>query len=74
MESGEKEFRQIFEETTTRNVRAAVDHGNETRRIVRDSQAKIDLLEGQLRQTNQSIEDLRNLVVNLEIKAYRGGT
>jgi hypothetical protein len=74
MDSGEKELRKIFEETTTNNVRAAVSHGNESRRLVRELTEKVVLLEGQLRQTNIRIDELKSLVTNLQIKAYQAGT
>lgn len=74
METGEKELRKAFEEVTTNNVKASIAHGNESRRLIRELTEKVLLLEGNLRQTNESIEELRKLVVNLQVKLYSGGT
>ena len=74
MDSGELEMYRGFEELTARNVKAGIYYGNETRRLVRETQLKITALESQLRQANQAIEELRKLIVNLQIKAYNGGT
>jgi len=74
MESGEKEMRQVFEDVTTNNVKATVAYSNETRIIVRDLEGKIKLLEGQLRQSNDKIEELRRMITNLQAKAFSGGT
>ena len=48
MAPGDKELMKAFEETITRNVLAAVDHGNETRRLVRELGLKVEHLEAQL--------------------------
>ena len=74
MESGELELRKVFEDVTTNNVKATVAHSNETRQMVRVLEEKVTLLEGVLRQSDEKIEDLRKLVVNLQMKLYSGGT
>ena len=74
MESGELELRKVFEDVTTNNVKATVAHSNETRQMMRVVEEKVILLEGMLRQSDEKIEDLRKLVVNLQMKLYSGGT
>ena len=74
MESGELELRKVFEDVTTNNVKATVAHCNETRKMMRVLEEKVILLEGALRQYDEKIEDLKKLVVNLQMKLYSGGT
>ena len=72
MEAGEKELRQVFEDVTTNNVKATVAHSNETRKMMRVLEEKVILLEGILRQYDEKIEDLRKLLVNVQMKLYSG--
>ena len=46
MENGEIGLRRAFETTTRRNVQASVDHGNTTRKLLRDAEERIKYLEG----------------------------
>jgi len=74
MEAGEKELRKTFEEVTTNNVRAAVAHSNETRKIVRDLEQRVIALDGLVRNYESVIETLRNQIVFLQTKVFSGGT
>jgi len=74
MESGEKELRKAFEDVTTNNVRAAVTHGNETRKLVRELEEKIKSLDGIIRQVDEKIEGLRGQITSMQMKIYSGGT
>ena len=74
MEAGERELRKAFEEVTTRNVQATVSHSNETRRIVRELEKKIELLEGIVRNQNTIIDSLRLQLANVQTKVFSGGT
>jgi hypothetical protein len=73
MDTGEKELRKAFEEVTTRNVRSAVDHGNETRRLTREIEEKIARLEMQVMQQRKLIDDLQTQVTSLNIVLYSNG-
>lgn len=74
MESGERELKKAFEEVTTRNVKAAVEHGNETRRLTRELEQKVTLLQGTMRQYDDKLSVLSQQIVNLQMKIYKGGT
>ena len=43
--AGDKELRQIFEETTTQNVKATVAYSTDTRKVVRDLEEKVNNLD-----------------------------
>jgi hypothetical protein len=70
----EKELLQAFEETSNKNIQMILDHSNESRELVRDMETKVLQLEEQVRIQNKSIEDLRLLLVNVQMKVYSGGT
>jgi 6-phosphogluconate dehydrogenase (decarboxylating) len=74
MEAGELELRKVFEETTTRNVNTMLDHGNETRKIVRELQEKVNQQDATIREQNKTIEALKLQLSNVQIKLYSGGT
>ena len=74
MESGEREMRKVFEDVTTKNVKATVAHSNETRRLLRELENKVKLLEEQLRQSNERIGELRTFITHLQSKVFSGGT
>ena len=74
MESGELEIRQAFEEVTTRNVQAAINYTNSTRKMVIDLTSKVDHLEKALIDKDKVINDLRSQIVNIQQKLYLGGS
>jgi hypothetical protein len=74
MEAGEKELRKIFEENTTRNVKACVEHGNNTRTLQRQLENKVILLEGILRQYAETFASQQLQLTNLQSIVYREGT
>lgn len=74
MEAGEKELRLVFEETTTRNVQAMLDHGNETRKLVRELQEKVNKQDETIREQNKVIQAFKLQLANLQMEVYKGGT
>lgn len=74
MEAGEKEMRKAFENVTTRNVKAAVAHSNETRKIVRELEDMVHRLEGTLREQDKKIEMYKQQITSLQAKIYREGS
>lgn len=74
MESGEKELRKAFEEVTTNNVRAILDHANSSRKMVRELEEKVLQLEELLRQYDNRFATMQNQITNLQAKLYRGGS
>lgn len=74
METGDRELRKAFEETTIRNVKAILSHSNETRKLTKELESKVDQLNEQIRIQNTTIEELRNLLVTIQAKIYIGGS
>lgn len=74
MEAGEKEMRKAFEEVTTRNVTAAIEFSNETRKMVQELTKKVAHLEQAVIDKDKVINVLREQVVHLQQKMYLGGS
>lgn len=69
-----KEIYKAFEETTTRNIKMILDHSNQTRKNVKDLENKVEQLNEQIRIQNEIIENLRKLLVNIQVRVYSAGT
>ena len=74
MDETDKEFRRIFEQTTTRNVRAAIGFGNDTRALIHTLEAKVEKLEEMIRIQNEQLDLLRRQLAPLQAKVFSGGT
>lgn len=74
MQTGEKELRQVFEETTTRNVRAVVEHANATRAQVRALREDLDHANNRIAALEDVIKQLRTQLVALQARVYAGGS
>lgn len=74
MEAGEKELRKVFEDVTTRNVTAVVDHSNETRKLIRELEDKIKSLENMVLNQQQLVAEMRSQLAFVQAKIYAGGT
>ena len=74
MEPGEKEMRLVFEEVTRRNVQAAIDFGNETRKLVRELEEKVKNLEKILLTKDETINEIKKQMSSLQQKIYMGGS
>ena len=70
----EKELRKAFEETTTRNVNAILAHSNQTRKMLRESEKKIESLNDLIELQNETINLLRTQLVSIQSAFYRSGT
>jgi hypothetical protein len=65
---------QVFEEVTTRNVKAVVQHANLTRDLVKELETKVKSLDGLVRQYDAKIELLQKQIVVLQTKLFSGGS
>ena len=74
MEAGELEMRKAFVEVTTRNVQAAINYSNDTRKIVRQLEEKMIHLENLAQAKDKEIGVLRQQISVLQQKLYMGGT
>ena len=72
MEAGELEMRKAFEEVTTRNVQAAINYSNETRKIVRQLEEKILHLERLAQAKDKEIAEMRQQISVIQQKLYTG--
>jgi hypothetical protein len=70
----EKELRKAFEEVTTNNVKAILEHGNATRKIAIELKHKVELLEQTITDQNETINNLRIQLSNIQAIVFRGGT
>jgi chaperonin cofactor prefoldin len=74
MEAGELEIRKAFEDVTTNNVRATVNHSNTTRKLVTELNKKVGSLEGEIRQFSSKIDMLQSQITTLQTVLFAGGT
>lgn len=74
MVAGDRQVTAALAEVTERNVRAAVEHGNETRRLLREAEGKIVALDGLVRQQQETLDLLRSQLANIQAKLYKGPT
>lgn len=74
MEAGELELRKVFEETTTNNVLAAVSHGNETRKLLREIEDKVKHLDDLIRSKDAETELIKKQLSSIQQKLYKDGS
>lgn len=70
----EEALRKAFEETTTNNVRAAIDYTKQTRKTVEKLEEKIKHLENLILTNNAKVEELTKQLAAVQAKLYVGGT
>ncbi len=69
-----KEIYQAFENTTKRNIDAMIQHGNQTRTIVRELENKVQFLQNALASREEDIKQLRIQLASIQTKLFAGGT
>lgn len=74
MESGELETRKIFEETTTKNVQTGISFTQDTRKLFRELEEKVLLLESIVRQQQETINEFRMSLSVVQMRLFSGGT
>lgn len=74
MAAGDKEILEVFQQTSTRNIKAVIAHSNTTRDLVRELEDKVKSLDGLVRNYDQKIEMLQQQIVVLQTKLFSGGT
>jgi len=70
----EKELRKAFEDVTTNNVKAILDHGNNTRKFIRNLEDRVAKQEELLRQHDDRFQMMQNQITLLQTKVFSGGT
>ncbi len=68
------ELRKAFEDTSKRNINAMIQHGNETRKIVRELENKVTFLQNALQSREEDIKQLRIQLASIQTKLFRSGT
>jgi hypothetical protein len=74
MEPGEKELREAFESTTTKNVTTVIDYSKETRKLTREVEEKVLRIEAELIENKKIISDLRLQLSTVQARVFSGGT
>ena len=74
MDETDKEYRKIFEETTTRNVRASIKFSNDTRVLIHTLEERTSKLEHQNRLLTEQLEQFRVMLAGVQAKLFSGGT
>jgi len=74
VDAGDKELRKAFEETTKRNINAMLEHGNETRKLVKELEEKIQFLQNALQSREEDVKQLRIQLASIQTKLFSGGT
>ena len=72
MAPGEKELRQTFEETTTKNVRTVIDFTQDTRKMFRELEEKVERLQRQAIVQNETISRLTTQLAYVQAKVHDG--
>lgn len=70
--SNENQIQLASEEVTRRNVKAAVDYSNETRKMLRETEEVVKQLKNMVVQQNSEISQLRAQMTTLLIEKYNG--
>lgn len=74
MAAGDKEIVLASEEVQRKNLKVAIQHGNETRKMVRELGAIVDALQNQIITQNKTVEQLRLQLANLQQQFYAKGS
>jgi hypothetical protein len=74
MAAGDKEIVLASEEVQRKNLLSAIQHGNETRKMIRELGTIVDALQNQVITQNKTVEQLRLQLANLQQQFYLKGT
>lgn len=74
MEAGEKELREAFECTTTKNVKTILEYSRETRELTRKLEEKVIRLEGIIRNQDTDLQALRQQLATIQTIVFSRGT
>ena len=58
---------------TERNIRAVLQHSNDTRALIRDLEAKFKVMENQTKQLTDALDMMRGQMQMLQVKVFTGG-
>ena len=74
MEAGEREIKQAFEEVTTRNVNTTVAFTQDTRKLFRELEEKVNALQAQVVSQAALLNQFRVQLAGVQTKLFSGGT
>lgn len=73
-QSGEKELKMAFEKVTTQNVRMIYEYSAETRKLFRELEQKVKLLQSLVQNQSNAIERMTQQLADVQNIVFRGGT
>jgi hypothetical protein len=74
MSSGDKEIVLASEETQRRNITTVIQHGNESRKMIKELGAIIDALQNQLIVQGKQMQEMRMQLAAVQQQLYTNGT
>lgn len=74
MDDGEKQLRQIFEKTTTSNIKSIVAYNQLTEELVKKLEKQVKDLDGVVRQYDTKFENMQKQLSVIQTKIYAGGS
>jgi len=73
-ESGDKEIVLASEEVQRKNIMSMIQHGNESRKMIRELGIIVDALQNQVITQNNTMSQLRHQLATLQQQFYLKGT
>lgn len=74
MKAGGLELAQVFEQTTTNNVKATVEFTQQTRKMFRELETKVNALQSQVIAQRELLNQFRIQLAGVQTKLFSGGT
>lgn len=74
MALSDKEIREAFEATTNKNIKAVIQFTEDTRKLVRELENKVQFLQNDLISRHEEIKQLKIQNASILTKLVRGGT
>jgi chaperonin cofactor prefoldin len=70
----EPEQKRSFEDVVNRNVSSGIQHGNQTRQMLREIEEHVERLENRVQTLTELMENLTRQLSLVQGKLYAGGT
>ena len=74
MVAGDKEITLASEEVNRKNIIAGIEHGNETRRLLRDLEREVEGLKNMVLAKDAELAEIRYQLSIIQAALYAGGT
>ena len=70
MEAGEKELREAFESTTTQNVKAILEYSNGTRKMVREVERRLSMVDEVILNLQKRLDEIDKVIAVIRGEIY----